>query len=695
MQKRVTPVFLKRLTIGVLLINFFILALAGISIRQSLLQQEEQATITAQNLSQVLDEYINGVITKIDASLLAVVDETEHQLAVGRIDSRTLNAYIVKQRLRIPEIDGLRMTDAWGDVVYGTDVPLTPRVNISDRDYFIHSRDDSNGSLSISKPVVGRISKKLTINIAHRFNKPDGSFGGVVFAAITLKSFAETFSRINVGNRGTITLFDSDLGVICRYPEPKGGSIIGRKLISPEIRELFQKSLTSGTYRTGSTMDGIERTFSYRKIASYPLYIQVGLAREDYLAEWRNETAKMSVLVVLFSIAVLCLAWLLYRYITSRRQAEVRAIESEKKLKNITSSLAEGICVMNRDGNIIFMNAEAERLLGWTAEELKDKNAHDLIHCCKSNGKPLSFENCPIFNVLRTGKSYFSDEEIYNRKDGTVFPASVLCSPISDNPEETTVVVAFRDITVRKKIEEDLRKSHEVLELRVLERTSELKSAYDRLRDLAAHLQTIREEERTKIARDLHDELGQALTAMKLDLSWFRVKYGDHKPISEKTDSMLDRLNSTILSIKRICTELRPSLLDDFGLVAAMEWKANEFQELTGIKCTVIEEPPDIELDKERKIVLYRIFQEALTNVLKHSNATVVEARLMLDDDNQVTLEIADNGKGIKDEQLSKPQSFGLIGMRERVRPWGGRVEIAAAEGRGTSVKVLIPLAQK
>ena len=173
--------------------------------------------------------------------------------------------------------------------------------------------------------------------------------------------------------------------------------------------------------------------------------------------------------------------------------------------------------------------------------------------------------------------------------------------------------------------------------------------------------------------------------------SRFLTKYGDHKEISDKSNSLLDAINATISSVKRICTELRPSILDHFGLVAALEWQANEFKNRSGIECKYSSEPDDIELDKERSTVLFRIFQEALTNVLKHANATKVTARLIRKDDH-VILEIADNGIGITDEQLSKPQAFGLIGMRERVYPWGGKVEITSEKSGGTTVKVIMPL---
>jgi len=218
-----------------------------------------------------------------------------------------------------------------------------------------------------------------------------------------------------------------------------------------------------------------------------------------------------------------------------------------------------------------------------------------------------------------------------------------------------------------------------------------LRQKYKGLQELSVHLHAAREEERKNIAREIHDELGQVLIALKIDLSLIHDKHADHKPIADKTESMLQSIDATIKAVKRMCTDLRPSGLDDFGLVAAIEWQATAFQQRTGIQCTVNTEPKDIELDKDRSIVIFRIFQEALTNILKHANATRVTAHLLLADDS-IILEVMDNGIGIKNKELSRPQSFGLIGMRERVHPWGGKVTITGSKKRGSVVNVVIPL---
>jgi PAS domain S-box-containing protein len=681
MLETVSPVvFMKRLAITVLLVNLFIIILAGFSIRHSRLQYEERATITTLNLAQVLDEYINGIITKTDVALLSVIDEAERQFASGGINRQALNAYILRQHERVTELAGLRMTNARGDVIYGNTIPSGARVSIADRDYFISSRNDAKGHIFISKPVVSRISKKWTINIARRLNNPDGSFAGVVYGTITLESFAKMFSRINVGKRGAIVLFDNELSVICRYPEPQGtGSIIGKRMTSAELRELFKSNQTSATYRTRSTIDGIDRTLSYRKISSYPLYILVGLANDDYLAAWWKETVQISAMVTLFSLVLFCLAWLLYHYVVALKRAEKKLLFTQFAVDHAS----DAICWIGLDARFRYVNDSMCSHLGYSREELLTMTIHEIDPTLQKERWPVTWEE------VKQRKLQII-ETLHRTKDGRYVPVEVAINH-HEFGGEAYHCCFVRDITKRKKLEEALKRSHEELELKVSARTSELKAANDRLRNLAAHLQSVREEERTNIARDIHDELGQALTAMKMELSWFRNKYGDHKGIFDKSNSMLDALDATILSVKRICTELRPSILDHFGLVAAMEWQANEFKKRSGIECIYSSEPDDIELDKERSTVLFRIFQEAFTNVLKHANATKVTARLILKDDH-VILEIADNGIGITDEQLSKPQAFGLIGMRERVYPWGGKVEITGEKGGGTTVKVIMPL---
>lgn len=222
----------------------------------------------------------------------------------------------------------------------------------------------------------------------------------------------------------------------------------------------------------------------------------------------------------------------------------------------------------------------------------------------------------------------------------------------------------------------------------------QLRESHKQLRALSVYLQSVREEERTRIAREVHDELGQALTSCKLDLSWIANKLPkDLKSLQEKTRALTAHIDSTIQTVRRISTELRPGVLDHLGLVAALEWQANEFQTKTGIKCEVHSNVREPQLDQNLSTTLFRIFQETLTNIIRHAGATHVEVFLK-QGEGRISLEVKDNGRGISRAEVSNTRSMGLLGMRERAALLGGIFRIGRlSHGGGTRVSVAIPLA--
>ena len=225
----------------------------------------------------------------------------------------------------------------------------------------------------------------------------------------------------------------------------------------------------------------------------------------------------------------------------------------------------------------------------------------------------------------------------------------------------------------------------------ISKQTEDLQASFEQLRALAGRLQNIREEERNRVAREIHDQLGQALTAIKLDVSSLvrELPAGQTKE-SNRVPSILKLVDGTIRTVRRIATELRPGMLDDLGLVATIEWAGEEFEARTGTKCRLELPQDDIAVDQEKATAIFRIFQETLTNIARHADANEVEARLAAEDGN-VTLEVRDNGKGIHEEKLRKGRSLGILGMRERVTLLGGDLTITSSPGNGTAVLVRIP----
>ncbi len=229
------------------------------------------------------------------------------------------------------------------------------------------------------------------------------------------------------------------------------------------------------------------------------------------------------------------------------------------------------------------------------------------------------------------------------------------------------------------------------IESTLRQQRNELRRSRDQLRALTARLQSVREEERTRVAREIHDELGQELTAIKIELSTLSQDVPADK--KEKSVSTLKLVDETIQSVRRISAELRPAVLDALGLVAAVEWAAKEFEARTRTKCQLDLPQHDDVIDQERATALFRILQETLTNVARHANATEVNIRLAREN-GDLSLEVRDNGKGVNDEQLSAASSLGVLGMRERVLMLGGELTITGAPGKGTTVRVRIPRSQ-
>jgi signal transduction histidine kinase len=228
-------------------------------------------------------------------------------------------------------------------------------------------------------------------------------------------------------------------------------------------------------------------------------------------------------------------------------------------------------------------------------------------------------------------------------------------------------------------------------------RTEEkLRASSTLLRTLSRRLESVREEERGRIARELHDELGVGLTCLKLDLSRIHAMIGegisskDYAKADAKIRAMTEDVDATIASVQRIVTELRPAMLDDLGLVAAIEWQAQDFERRSGIICRCIAGEEDITVDRERATVVFRICQEALTNVARHARATDVTIRFE-EREGALLLEVQDNGLGIPQEKIAHPQSLGLLGMRERAQLFGGHIDIMGRPAEGTTIILRLP----
>ncbi|BCB26742.1 hypothetical protein SKTS_16280 [Sulfurimicrobium lacus] len=438
-----------RLSLGVILVNLFVLFLAASSLRQSWHQYQDRAETTAKNLSRVLEGEIGGDIEKIDITLLAAGDEVMRQFSSGKVGQKELNDFLLRQQSLLREIDSLCVADERGSVAYGN--PATPGIaNVAERKFFASQRDNANAGLVIDRPVQTRSDNRWSLPMSRRINHPDGSFAGVVYVNLSLDHLVKTFSKLDLGSKGVANLRDLDLNILARYPERLGAaSAIGKPTISLPLKQLIDAGQTAGTYRVAAVLDNVERAYSYRKIGDYPLYVTVGLASEDYLADWRTSLVKEAAWGILFFVATLLTSLLIYRALMRQQNAYESLYNSEERFLDAFENAPIGMAIVALDGTFSKVNQALCQILGYERAELKKLRFQDITH-----PDDLDADLANIKRLLDGEIGAFQMEKRYIRSDDQIVWVQVTGSIVRDAKNTPLHFLAqVENITDRKKVE--------------------------------------------------------------------------------------------------------------------------------------------------------------------------------------------------------------------------------------------------
>jgi PAS domain S-box-containing protein len=354
------------------------------------------------------------------------------------------------------------------------------------------------------------------------------------------------------------------------------------------------------------------------------------------------------------------------RDVTERVHSEDEQLRLAARLSGLLDSAMDGIITVDEAQHIVMYNRAAEKIFGWSPAEVIGQPLAMLM--------PQRFQGAHGSHVARFAATGVTSRRMGDgtvihglRASGEEFPLDASISQL-DTPEGKLFTVIMRDVTERVRAKEELA-------------------------SFAAAASAIREQEKTRVARELHDELAQSLTALKMDAIWLRDRLQAQPDAAAKLDVMLAMLDGSVAATRRIAADLRPLLLDDLGLVPAIEWLVQNFTQRYGVPCE-LELNEDLDLGEPYATAVFRIVQESLVNVAKHAQATRVKVSLVLQG-GELALTVQDNGRGFAPDGPRKPASLGLAGMRERVELVKGVSVVKSSPGRGTSVEVRIPLAAK
>jgi len=353
--------------------------------------------------------------------------------------------------------------------------------------------------------------------------------------------------------------------------------------------------------------------------------------------------------------------------VNGRREGKVFTLQgADYTYRAFVERMNEGAAVLSSDHIVLHSNGRFARFLGRRLQSVIGSSLMDLV---------LSEDHPKLHDLLQHAAEKNCRGEIRLRPNrGAPISVHLSLNPLRLNSTQAVCLIAS-DLSEMKRAEESL----------VLQR--------EQLRALAERLQWVREEDRKQVARDLHDQIGQILTAIKMDMTWM----SRHLPESEvevltRLGESIESINDGVKAVRTICSGLRPGVLDDLGLAAAIEWQASEFASRNHIQCQVTVPPVDLHLDGDRATATFRIFQECLTNVVRHAQAKLVRASLIQEDES-ILLIVEDDGIGFCESEQSKTLgSLGLLGMKERAQFCGGDVQIKSSPGNGTTVTIRVPV---
>ena len=667
--KRLRPLLIA----GLLGFNLLMLVLSIQSVEQSRRQHELSAEVMTQNVANALDENLTNSIERIDLAIRTVADELERQLSSRHgIDEVAMTHFLNRHEARHPEVEAFRIANADGLVILGKGLNKQAGVSWADREYFISHRAHPEKGLHIAKPRLGRVAQQYIVGFSRRYNYPDGQFAGVISAPIALNLFTDRLKQFDVGKKGTIVMRDADSGLITRVPPipDKDVGKMGNSAISPELKAIAASDTMATTYYTPTSADGYQRIVSFRRLKQANMYVLVGAASEDYLAEWHSEVLKTTILAGSFMLLSLVLGGFLLHLLKQAEQREIDLSERESRLKAIIENEPECIKVVNRQGLLQEMNPAGLAII--EADNFEQVQLQPVISV-------IAPEHQAAFNALHqrvlAGETVQAEFETIGLKGGRRW-VETHASPFNDHGEICQLAVT-RDITVRKQAEAELLEHRNHLEKLVEERTLALSVTKEAAESASRAKSTFLANMSHELRTPMNAIMGMTELVMR---NTQETKQKEQLSKVMQASRHLLAIINDILDISRIEAERLPLEQIDFHIDSVLENLNNLIAHKVSEKGLSLHLEPDPEIRslalRGDPMRLGQILLNLSSNAVKFTAAghIVIRVHAIEQSPDEVLLrfEVIDSGMGISPEDQQRVFSSFEQADASTTRKYGG-----------------------
>lgn len=441
---------------GIVLINILFAALAVIFLIHSRGYYLQNVNASSDNLVQLLEQNVTEKSRLIDDALQRIQRELEQQLKTGGINEGRLLQLLSSEQAQLPEVEGIRVSNAQGDVVWGKGVSPENKSSYADRQFFQKLASGATG-LIVTEVITGRISGKPVIVFARSYKHAGDTFAGAISAAVAVESFTTLLASVQLGSQDTVVLRSADMGLIARYPPMDSwNGAYGNKKVGQEYAALVESGVQQGSFHTHNSPDGVERTYSYRRVVGWPATLTVGLADEQYLKPWYSQIIWVACCVLIFFVITSAFSWLTIYYLRERTALLHSYLAEIRRRRILVEQSQDGIVVLDQQGKVWEANLRFAEMLGYSLEEVHELHVWDWDAQWTREQLLVMIEHCDASGAFL--------ETYHQRKDGTRIAVEISSNGVNlDNSK--MVFCVCRDVTARNHAAEELKQRNAELEM--------------------------------------------------------------------------------------------------------------------------------------------------------------------------------------------------------------------------------------